>query len=240
MQITRGMRRQSEKLARRRSMLPLDALVAGVDLGKRESVVVFIAAADRRRLGTMRMSTERAGVELLRRRADELAHRHVLGPLVVAMEPTSHFWKPVARALEADGVGYVLVQSFVVSTGRELDNLTRDKTDARDAGLIADLAAELRFTETRLPAGPWAEMDLRPRRATPGSASGAPPSRSSGPCSSSSGPSCSRPAPISAAATSRRSSRRAWPRARWPPCLPGGSSASCDVTWHASAASASG
>jgi len=160
MQITRGMRRQSEKLARRRSMLPLDALVAGVDLGKRESVVVFIAAADRRRLGTMRMSTERAGVELLRRRADELAHRHVLGPLVVAMEPTSHFWKPVARALEADGVGYVLVQSFVVSTGRELDNLTRDKTDARDAGLIADLAAELRFTETRLPAGPWAEMDL--------------------------------------------------------------------------------
>ena len=58
------------------------------------------------------------------------------------------------------GVGYVLVQGFVVAHARELDDLTRDKTDARDATLIADLAAELRFTETRLSEGPWAELDL--------------------------------------------------------------------------------
>jgi len=76
------------------------------------------------------------------------------------MEPTSHFWKLVALALEEAEIGYVLVQSFVVAKSRELDNLTRDKTDARDAGMIADLAAELRFTETRLPEGPWAELDL--------------------------------------------------------------------------------
>ena len=55
---------------------------------------------------------------------------------------------------------YILVQSFVVAKSRELDNLTRDKTDARDASLVADLAAELRFTETQLPAGPWTELDL--------------------------------------------------------------------------------
>lgn len=160
MQVTRGMRRQSIKLARRPERLPVDALIAGVDLAKKESVVIFSRAADRARLGKLTITTDRAGVERLVSRATELRERHGLGELVVAMEPTSHFWKLVARALEAAGVSYVLVQSFVVAMSRELDNLTRDKTDARDAGLIADLAAELRFTETTLPAGPWAELDL--------------------------------------------------------------------------------
>lgn len=160
MQVTRGMRRQSMKLARRRERVAADALIAGVDLAKRESVVVFARAADRGRLAKLTISTDRAGVERLVTRAADLRGRHGLGELVVAMEPTSHFWKIVARALDAAGVRYVLVQSFVVATSRELDNLTRDKTDARDAGLIADLAAELRFTDTQLPEGPWAELDL--------------------------------------------------------------------------------
>lgn len=160
MQVTRGMRRQSMKLARRRERLPGDALIAGVDLAKKESVVIFSRAADRGRLAKLTIPTDRIGVERLVARAAELRERHGLGELVVAMEPTSHFWKIVARALETAGIRYVLVQSFVVAMSRELDNLTRDKTDARDAGLIADLAAELRFTETQLAEGPWAELDL--------------------------------------------------------------------------------
>jgi transposase len=160
MQVTRGMRRRSEKLARRRERLPVDALIAGVDLGKRESVVMFVSAADRRRLGTTRIRTDASGAERLVSRAEELRARHGLGPLVVAMEPTSHFWKVIGRALERHGVPFVLVQSFVVAKAREIDDLTRDKTDIRDAALIADLAAELRFTDTRLPTGPWADLEL--------------------------------------------------------------------------------
>ena len=160
MQVTRGMRRQSMKLARRRERLPADALIAGVDLAKRESVVVFVRAVDRARVGRLRVTSDRAGTERLVARGRELVAEQGTGPLVIAMEPTSHFWKPVARAAEDAGVGYVLVQGLVVARARELDDLTRDKTDARDAVLIADLAAELRFTETRLPEGPWAELDL--------------------------------------------------------------------------------
>jgi len=160
MQVTRGMRRRSEKMARRRDRLPADALIAGVDLAKKESVVVFVRASDRARVGRLRVSSDRAGTERLVARGRELVAEQGSGPLVIAMEPTSHFWKPVARAADGAGVGYVLVQGFVVARARELDDLTRDKTDARDAALIADLAAELRFTETRLPEGAWAELDL--------------------------------------------------------------------------------
>jgi transposase len=148
------MRRQSMKLARRRERLPADALIAGVDLAKKESVVVFLRAADRARVGRLRVTTDRAGTERLVARGRELVAEQGTGPLVIAMEPTSHSWKPVARAAEAAGVGYVLVQGMLVAKSREFDDLTPDKTDARDAVLIADLAAELRFTETRLPEGP--------------------------------------------------------------------------------------
>jgi transposase len=106
------------------------------------------------------VSSDREGIEHLIARGRELVAEQGTGPLVIAMEPTSHFWKPLARAAEAAGVEYVLVQGFVVAHARELDDLTRDKTDTRDAALIADLAAELRFTETRLAEGPWAELDL--------------------------------------------------------------------------------
>jgi transposase len=123
-------------------------------------VVTFIAAEDRRRLGRLRIPTDRDGARQVCRRGAELRERHGLGPLVAAMEPTSHFWKIVGRALEQEHVECVFVQSFVVAKSRELDNLTRDKTDARDAALIADLAADLRFTDTRLPEKPWAELGL--------------------------------------------------------------------------------
>jgi len=147
-------------MARRRERLPVDALIAGVDLAKKESVVVFVRAADRARVGKLRVPSDRVGIEHVVARGRELVAEHGTGPLVIAMEPTSHFWKPVARAADDAGVGYVLVQGLVVARARELDDLTRDKTDSRDAALIADLAAELRFTETRLPEGPWAELDL--------------------------------------------------------------------------------
>lgn len=129
MQVTRGMRRQSMKLARHRAILPVDALIAGVDLAKKESVVIFARAADRGRLGKLTIPTDRTGVAQLVARAAELRQRHGLGELVVAMEPTSHFWKIVARSLDAAGVRYVLVQSFVVAKSRELDNLTRDNVE---------------------------------------------------------------------------------------------------------------
>ena len=69
MQVTRGMRRQSMKLARHRAILPVDALIAGVDLAKKESVVIFTRAADRGRLAKLTIPTDRTGVERLVARA---------------------------------------------------------------------------------------------------------------------------------------------------------------------------
>jgi hypothetical protein len=84
--------------------------------------------------------------------------QHGLEQVVLAMETTGHHWKILARSAERLALRYVTVQSFVVARPREFDDLTRDKTDLRGAGLIADLACALRFNEVQLESGAWAEL----------------------------------------------------------------------------------
>ena len=158
MKITRGMRRRTAKLARRSEIVDRGTLVAGIDIAKKESVVVFIRAADKARVGRLRVPTTAEGVLQVTGRGRQLLAQHGCERLVLAMETTGHYWKILARSAERLGVPYVTVQSFVVARARELDDLTRDKTDQRDAGLIADLASELRFNEVQLETGPWAEL----------------------------------------------------------------------------------
>jgi transposase len=152
------MRRRTEKLARRSEIVSRETLVAGIDIAKKESVVVFVRVADKARVGRLRVPTTAEGTHLVTEHGRRLLAQHGCERLVLAMETTGHYWKILARAAERQGVPYVTVQSFVVARARELDDLTRDKTDQRDAGLIADLASELRFNEVQLEHGPWAEL----------------------------------------------------------------------------------
>ena len=154
------MKRRSAKLARRSELVTRDTLVVALDLAKSQSVVMLVRASDKARLGTMRIPTSRAGVVDLVRRARRLQERHRLPWLLLAMEATSHFWKVVAKSADELAVPYVIVQSFALVRAREFDDLTRDKTDQRDAGLIADLVCDLHFTEAQLERGPWAELRL--------------------------------------------------------------------------------
>ena len=158
MKVTRGMQRRTAKLARRAEIVNSRTLVAGVDIAKRESVVVFVRAADKARVGKLRIPTTAEGVFELASSGQRLLGQLGLERLVLAMETTGHYWKILARAAERLELRYVTVQSFVVARARELDDLTRDKTDQRDAGLIADLACELRFNEVQLETGAWAEL----------------------------------------------------------------------------------
>lgn len=158
MKVTRGMQRRTAKLARRSEVVTRETLVVGIDIAKRESVVVFVRSADRARLGKLTIPTSAEGVREVSARSQQLCELHGLRRVVLAMEATGHFWKILARTAGRLGLPYVTVQSLVVARAREFDDLTRDKTDLRDAGLIADLACELRFNEVQLDSGAWAEL----------------------------------------------------------------------------------
>lgn len=156
-QLTRGMRRRAAKMARRAEMVTLHTLIAGVDVAMAKSTVVFMRASDKAPLGQLTIPTSAEGLSKLVHHANRLKDSFRLSRLVVAMEPCAD-WRILARATLALDVPTVFVQSFALARSREIDDLTRDKNDFRDARLIADLAAERKFIDMQPPTGVWAEL----------------------------------------------------------------------------------
>ena len=103
MKVTRGMRRRTAKLARRSEIVTRETLVAGIDIAKRESVVVLVRASDKARLGRLRIPTSAEGVSRVAERGRQLAVEHGCDRLVLAMETTGHYWKSSPAARSASG-----------------------------------------------------------------------------------------------------------------------------------------
>src|SRR5450631_296988 len=62
----------------------------------------------------------------------------------VACEPTGHRWRVLGQLAADRGMAFVCVQTLLTSWARRSEDLTFDKTDEKDAVLIARLTAQLR------------------------------------------------------------------------------------------------
>ena len=60
--------------------------------------------------------------------------------MTVACEPTGHRWRVLDQLAAERGLALVCVQPLLVCRAREGEDLTRDKSDPKDAVLIARLA----------------------------------------------------------------------------------------------------
>jgi transposase len=69
--------------------------------------------------------------------------RGLLG-VTVSCEPTGHRWRVLGRLAAERGMPFVCVQPMLSSWARRSEDLTVDKTDEKDAVLIARLTAQLR------------------------------------------------------------------------------------------------
>lgn len=148
--VTRGLRRQQEKLRRKRERVPADTLVVGVDLARERQAVSFVAGNEV--LGRRRLSCEPHQLDQILGEAEQLAAKRGSSGIVVAFEPAGHYWCLAAEAFERAGTPYVMVQPISVKRAREESRYTPEKTDPRDADLIGQLATQGRFTEMQLPA----------------------------------------------------------------------------------------
>ena len=64
--------------------------------------------------------------------------------MTVACEPTGHRWRVLGQLAGQRGMPFVCVQPMLTSWARRSEDLTFDKTDDKDAVLIARLTAQLR------------------------------------------------------------------------------------------------
>jgi len=161
--ITRGDRRRNAKKARLRALVPHGNAVAGLDLGEKRQALAVTGADG----------------QVLARRSPQVSV-HDLGPyldwavrqaraagcagLSVACEPTGSRWMAVQDLCAARGLPFVCVQPLVSHIAREQEDLTGDKTDEGDSGLIARLARELHCYEPEHLEGAWAELREEGRR----------------------------------------------------------------------------
>jgi hypothetical protein len=71
---------------------------------------------------------------------------HGLAGVTVACEPTGHRWRVLGQLAADRSMPFVCVQPMVTSWSRRAEDLITDKTDDKDAVLIARLTAQLRCT----------------------------------------------------------------------------------------------
>jgi transposase len=141
--VSRGDRNRNARLGRLRAAVPVTNAIAGIDLADSKQMVVVTDHESRvlaRR--TFRRRAWELGVAL-----DWAAARAAAAGFAgvsVAVEPTGHRWRVVGQLAAARKVPFVCVQPLMSAWARRAEDLTFDKTDDKDAVLIARLAAQLR------------------------------------------------------------------------------------------------
>ena len=103
------------------------------------------------------MSTEE-GFESFVTWAYNLAASHKLTKIMIAMEPTGHYWFTFAAFLKKYDVQVVLVAPQHVKHSKEMDDNTQEKDDRKDPIVIARLVPEGRYLIPYIPEDVYAEL----------------------------------------------------------------------------------
>ena len=141
--VSRGDRNRNARLARLRGLVPVGNAIVGIDLADRKQMVV-VCDHDSKVVArrTFRCRAWDLGVAL-DWAADRAAARGFAG-VTVACEPTGHRWRVLGQLAADRGMSFVCVQPMLTSWARRSEDLTFDKTDEKDAALIARLTGQLR------------------------------------------------------------------------------------------------
>src|SRR5215213_5685233 len=141
--VSRGDRSRNAGLTVLRELVPVSNAIVGIDLADKTQTVV-VTDHDSRVLArrTFRCRAWDLGTAL-----DWAAQKAVGAGYVgvtVACEPTGHRWRVVGQLAADRGMPFVCVQPLMSSWARRGEDLTFDKTDDKDAVLIARLTGQLR------------------------------------------------------------------------------------------------
>jgi transposase len=137
----------------------------GIDLADVKQAAV-VCDHDSRVLARRRVSARAWELGTLLDWAVARARAAGFASVTVACEPTGHRWRVLDQLAAERGLPPVCVQPLLVWRAREAEDLTWDKSDPKDAVLIARLAAERRCYEPERTDQTWARLrHLGARRA---------------------------------------------------------------------------
>ena len=132
-------------------------LFAGVDVAQ-ETHVVTVVTQQAQRVARFTFANTRAGFEVFFQRLETLQRQHQAPAVLIAMEPSGHWWEPLAQETAERQGRYVLVNAYTVHQRRAGDALDRSKDDWRDSATVTELARTGVFTQTQLLEGDYADL----------------------------------------------------------------------------------
>jgi transposase len=141
--VSRGDRNRNSRLARLRELVRPENAIVGIDLADKKQMVV-VCDHDSKVLArrTFRCKAWALGAAL--DWAAQRAATQGFAGVTVSCEPTGHRWRVLGQLAADRGMSFVCVQPMQTSWARRSEDLTSDKTDDKDAVLIARLTAQLR------------------------------------------------------------------------------------------------
>ena len=163
--LSRGDARRNARLIRMRGVVRHDLAILAIDLADTTQALA-VCDHDSRVLARRLVAGRAWDLDESIGWAQATAVASGFAGIVVGCEPTGHRWRILAELCQRRGVDLVCVSPMLVSRGREGEDLTRDKSDPKDAVVIARLVGELRCYLPERPDQAWARLrQLGARRA---------------------------------------------------------------------------
>ncbi|MFI5895677.1 IS110 family transposase [Actinoplanes sp. NPDC051513] len=141
--VSRGDRNRNARLARLRALVPVSNAIVGIDLAEQKQMVV-VTDHDSKVLARKTFKTHAWSLGPALDWAGKQATANGFTGATVACEPTGHRWRVLGQLAADRRMPFVCVQPMLTSWARRSEDLTFDKTDEKDAVLIARLTAQLR------------------------------------------------------------------------------------------------
>src|SRR4051812_1020867 len=155
--LSRGDKRRNARLTRLRQALPREHAILALDLADDKQVFALTDHDSKvlaRRTVRCRPWALAEAIAWGRREATAAGFAGV----TLACEPTGHRWKVVDELARQAGIEMVCVQPLLVHRAREAEDFTRDKSDDKDALLIARLATQLHVYQPERADPAWARL----------------------------------------------------------------------------------
>jgi len=140
--LSRGDKRRNARFARLRELVPVENAILGIDLADVKQALV-VTDHDSRVLARKRVRAKAWDMGPVLDWARRVARDRGFGDVTVGCEPTGHRWRVLDQLAGQRDMSLVCVQPMLVGRAREADDYTRDKSDDKDAVLIARLVTQL-------------------------------------------------------------------------------------------------
>jgi transposase len=155
--LSRGDKRRNAKLAELRRLVPVDNAVLGIDLADKKQVLV-VCDHDSQVLARKTVTVRAWELGPVLDWGRRVAHQHGFADVTVGCEPTGHRWMVLDQLAAQRDMTLVCVNPMLVGRAREAEDYTRDKSDDKDAMLIARLVAQLHCYSPERAEESWARL----------------------------------------------------------------------------------